>query len=168
MGFFATVWATLVVGFVLHVVLDRKPNRRTTRRVVELALLWVLAGGGAWSIFGGIGHLGPNSTDLAEEIGYEQSFFQWEVGFADVAIGVLGVMCIWLRNSFMTAAVIALVILFGGDAIGHLMQWVANDNTDPDNIWALPSDVLASVLAVVLLVAYRRLSGERLLDAAPA
>jgi hypothetical protein len=166
-GFFIFIWITLVVGFVLHVLLDRKPNRRTSRRVVELGLLWVLAGGGAWAIFGGFGHVGPNSTEIAEEIGYEPSFFQWEVGFADIAIGVLGLMCIWLRGSFMTAAVVALVILFGGDAIGHIMQWVAHDNTDPDNIWALPSDVLQSVLAAVLLVAYRRMSREHVLTAAP-
>jgi fatty acid desaturase len=72
---------------------DRKPNRRTRYRVVEL---WLL-------------------------------------------VGFVGLLCIWRRGEFMTAAVIVAAILLWGDAIGHVMQWVSHDNTDPDNIWSIPS-----------------------------
>lgn len=84
--------------------------------------------------------------------------FQWEVGWGDIALGVLSVGCAWraLRGQWMTAAVVVLTIQYGGDAIGHLMQWVANNNTAPDNVWALPSDVLQPLIAIVLLAAYRR------------
>ncbi len=141
----------------IHTFVDRKPNRRTTRRVVELWLLWFLVAGGAFSILGGIGHIGPNSTDVAADIGYTPSMFQWEVGWGDIALGTVGVLCLWKRGSFMTAAVIVLAIGYWGDAIGHVMQWVAHDNTAVNNVWALPSDILQPLVAVVLLIVYRRL-----------
>ncbi|MGH8983113.1 MAG: DUF6790 family protein [Acidimicrobiia bacterium] len=158
MAFFVLQWVVIVVGAAVHMLLDRKPSRRTPRRLVELGLLWVLVAGGAWAIFGGFGHIGPDSTELAEEIGYRQSFFQWEVGWGDIAIGVLGVMCAWMRDSFMTAAVIALTLSYGGDAIGHVMQLVEHDNHADSNVWAIPSDILQPVAAIVLLIAYRTMA----------
>ncbi|QSB16591.1 hypothetical protein JQS43_10120 [Natronosporangium hydrolyticum] len=160
MVFFVGQWALIVVGFVLHLLLDRHPDRRTGPRAVELALLWVLVAGGAWAIIGGIAHIGPNSTEIADQIGYEPSMFQWEVGWGDIALGVLGIGCALrrLRGSWLTAAVVALAISYFGDAIGHLMQLVAHDNRAPSNVWSLPSDILQPLLAIGLLIGYRRTS----------
>ena len=47
---------------------------------------------------------------------------------------------------------------YWGDAIGHIMQYTVHDNTAPDNVWAIPSDIIGPLLAVVLLIAYRRMS----------
>jgi hypothetical protein len=167
-GFFAFQWIVLVVGTVVHLLVDRRrhPERAGPRRTVELALLWILVFGGAWAIFGGLSHISGQAPELAESIGYRSSMFQWEVGWGDIAIGVLGVGCIWKRDGWMTAAVVALAVSYGGDAIGHVMQWVEHDNTAPDNVWAIPSDVLQPLLAIVLLIAYRRLPERALVEAA--
>jgi hypothetical protein len=157
MAFFSFALATLVVGPLIHTFVDRKPNRRTRYRIVELWLLWWLAGGGFWAMFGGLGHVGPQASEIADTIGFTHSQFQWEVGWADLAVGFVGFLCIWRRGDWMTAAVVVLAILYIGDAIGHVMQWVAHDNTDPDNIWAIPPDVLQPVVSAVLLFWYRRL-----------
>lgn len=156
--FFLAPWVIALIGFVLHVFLDRSPQHRTSHRVIELALLWNLVFFGAWSILGGLGHIGPTSGALAEQIGYTQSMFQWEVGWADIALGVLGIGCAWKsgRGGWMTAAVVTLVIMYWGDAIGHVMELVAHDNQAPSNVWAIPSDVLQPLLAAILLVLYRR------------
>jgi hypothetical protein len=158
MSFFVAMWLLLLVGWAVHTLVDRHPDRRTAPRVVELALLWLLVVGGAWTVLGGLSHLGPNSDRTAAGIGYAPSMFQWEVGWGDIAVGVLGIGCAWprLRGSWLTAAVVALVISFGGDAVGHVMQLVAHDNRAPANLWALPSDVIQPLLAIGLLVAYRR------------
>jgi len=154
--FYFLAIAVPLSGAIIHVLVDRKPKRRTSPRVVELFLVWILAGGGVMSILGGVGHIGPNSTDLAEDIGFEQSFFQWEVGWSDIALGTIGFLCIWKRGSFMTAAVIVLLIQYGGDAIGHVMQWVEHDNTEPGNIYSIPSDTLLPIAAAILLYVHRR------------
>ncbi|MBX7159261.1 MAG: hypothetical protein K1X95_03135 [Acidimicrobiia bacterium] len=156
--FFFVQTVVILVGAVLHILLDRKPNRHTKRRTVELLLIWFVAAGGVMAILGGIGHVGPDSAGVAAGIGYEPSMFQWEVGWADIAIGVAGFVCIWKRDSWMTCAVVVLAISYGGDAIGHVMQYVAHANTAPNNVWAIPSDIMQPLLVVGLLVAYRMLS----------
>jgi hypothetical protein len=59
---------------------------------------------------------------IAREIGYTNGDggFQTEVGFADLAIGVLGILCAWFRDKFMLAAVVTVSICCLGDAYGHL------------------------------------------------
>jgi len=157
-AFFIIPYVVVLIGWLIHVFVDRVPNRRTGHRVIELLLLWLLVFFGAWAIFGGITHISGMSGELAEQIGYTQSMFQWEVGWADIAFGVLGVGCAFprLRDNWMTAAVVVLLVGYGGDAIGHIMEYVAHDNTAPDNIWAIPSDLIQPILAAVLLVIYRR------------
>ncbi len=168
MVFFVTPWLIMIVGIVVHVLVDRNPQRRTGHRIIELCLLWLLVFGGAWAILSALGHLGPSSGSTAESIGYAPSMFQWEVGWADVAIGVLGIGCAWKarRDGWLTAAVVVLAICYWGDAIGHVMQYVSHDNTAPNNVWAIPSDILGPLVAVVLLIIYRR--GQRRLESAPA
>ena len=167
--FFAIPWIVTIVGFAIHAVLDRKPNRRTPYRLVELALVWLLAFGGAWSIFGALAHLGPNSTDVAKGIGYAPSMFQWEVGWGDIVIGVLGLGVIWKRDSWMTAAVVALTLGYGGDAIGHFMSWLGPSKNDAvNNVWAIPSDIMGPLVAIILLVIYRKLGRTSAPASAPA
>jgi hypothetical protein len=52
-------------------------------------------------------------------------------------------------------------VQYGGDAIGHIMEYVAHDNTAPSNVWAIPSDILQPIVAIVLLVIYRRQTPAR-------
>lgn len=160
--FFLFQVIVVVVGATLHVLFDRKPERRSRRRVVELYLVWLMAGGGVTAIVAGLGHTGPYSAEVAEGIGYRRSMFQWEIGWADIAIGVLGLGCIWKRGSWMTAAVTVLAISYWGDAIGHIVQYITHDNTAPENVWAIPSDLIQPALAIALLVTYRLLSREEL------
>jgi hypothetical protein len=158
MVFFLTPWVITFAGWAVHVTADRSPQRRTPRRIVELLLLWVMVFGGVWALVGALGHLGPNAGEIAEGIGYAPSMFQWEVGWADAAIGVLGIGCAWRRDGWLTAAVVVLAICYWGDAIGHIMQYTVHDNTAPDNVWAIPSDILGPLLAVILLTSYRRMT----------
>ncbi|BCN69456.1 hypothetical protein RE943_29290 [Prescottella equi] len=107
MGFFLIQWGVLVLGAAVHIALDRHPERRTPRRMCGLVALWAVVGGGVWTVVGGIGHIGPTSDEIADGIGYTQSMFQWEVGWADIAIGAAGVACAWKANrgGWMSAAV---------------------------------------------------------------
>lgn len=155
MFFFALFWAVLIIGWVINVLVDRHATRRTGPRMVELALLWVLVFGGIWGLFGVFSHLGPYSLQTAESIGYTPSMFQWEVGWGDLTLCVLGIGSYWFRDRWLTAAVLAVAISFGGDAIGHVMSW-SGGNWAPNNTWATPSDILQGLVGVLLLIAYRK------------
>jgi hypothetical protein len=155
MVFFIAFWVILVIGLAIHVLVDRHAVRRTGPRVVELAVLWLFVFGGIYGLLSVYSHTGPLSVQTAEEIGYAPSMFQWEVGFGDLTLCVLGIGVLWFRDRWLTAAAVAIFVSFGGDAIGHIMEW-SGGNTAPGNVWALPSDLLQGILGLVLLVVYRR------------
>lgn len=159
MYFFFIGWVVFVVGLALNIALDRNSARRTKPRVVELALLWVVVWFAAFGLVGVIGHIGPNSAQVAAEIGYTPSMFQWEVGFGDLALSVLGILAFWFRDRWLTAAVVVVAVSYCGDAIGHIMEW-SGGNEAVNNVWAIPSDIGQAIFGIVLLVAYRRGRGR--------
>ncbi|MFD7614726.1 DUF6790 family protein [Streptomyces sp. NPDC059828] len=159
--FLVVYFVVLIACPLIHTFVDRQPNRRTRFRVIEIWLLWFVGASGLLSVLTGLGHIGPNAPEIADGIGFAHSAFQWEVGWADIAIGTIGFLSIWRRDSFMTAAVIALAILYWGDAIGHIMQLAAHDNRAPNNVQPIYTDILQPLIAVLLLIAYRRHGGGR-------
>jgi hypothetical protein len=157
-GFFLFQWAVVIVGFAVHVGLDRSSLRRTGGRVAELAALWLIVGQGFFVVWGGAFHIGPTSSDIAAQIGYAPSMFQWEVGWADIAIG-LAMMALALprfRGAWTNAVLFVLTVYFVGDGIGHIMQLVGDGNTAPDNLWAMPSNFVLPALAIGLVALARR------------
>jgi hypothetical protein len=86
----------------------------------------------------------------AGHIGWAVSPFQYEVGIADLTIGVLGLLAFWGNFSFRLAAVIAGVVWYWGDAIGHVRQMIVAHNYAPGNagswFW---TDVIVPLLLVV-------------------
>jgi hypothetical protein len=99
----------------------------------------------------------------AQEIGWPDSPFQYEVGVADLAIGVLGVMAFWSNSGFRLAAAIAAIILYGGDAIGHVYQMVVAENYQPGNAgsWFWMDVGLPIILIVCLAMGVWRKDEDR-------
>jgi len=149
--------AIALVGAAIHRHRDSQP--RSTARTLEIFLIWwMVVAVGIAAIFGSMFHFfdGP---DTAREIGFTNGDggFQTEVGFADLAIGVLGVLCARFRDGFLLAAVVAVSICYLGDAYGHLHQAAIHDNHAPDNtgltLWA---DFIAPLVAIALYTLWRR------------
>jgi hypothetical protein len=102
-------------------------------RTLEIFLVWwMVVAVGIAVIFGAMFHF-FNGPTTAQEIGFTNGDdgFQTEVGFADLAIGVLGVLCARFRDGFMLAAAIAVSIAYLDDAYGHLHQAAIHDNHAP-------------------------------------
>ena len=163
---FAIQGAIIIAGWIIHVVVERARGTLTGYRAVLLALLWVVVLGGFWDVFGGLSHISPYHEQIAAQIGFAQSPFQWEVGWGDIAVGILGMLCFFRRNrdGWMNAAVIVLLIGYWGDLIGHITQLTLHDNTAPDNIWSMPTDFLQPLVALVLLIIVRRMQKARGID----
>ena len=158
MGFFLVSWVVVLVGLALHIGFDRSPARRTTGRIAELSALWLIVGMGVFGLWGGFGHTGPTSGAVAASIGYAPSMFQWEVGWADIAVSLamIAVARPRFRGAWTDATLFILTVYFVGDAIGHVMQWGWHGNTAPDNVWALPSDLLLPALSILAVLVARR------------
>lgn len=93
----------------------------------------------------------------AANIGWQPSPFQFEVGMADLAIGIVGVLAFWGNFGFRLAATIAGIVLYGGDAIGHVQQIVESGNYAPGNagpyFW---TDVIVPPILAITLFLTRR------------
>jgi len=66
-------------------------------------------------------------------IGWSTSPYEYEVGMADLTVGVLGVLCLWFRGNFWLATAIANAVWLLGDAVGHIRQMVLNNNHSGNN-----------------------------------
>lgn len=96
--------------------------------------------------------------EIAHLIGWSPgSPFQSEVGAADLAFGVLGVLAIYYRGLFWLATVLSVSIFLLGDFIVHLAQYSKGD-TAPYNIGILIwiEDLAIPLLLIILLILYFR------------
>lgn len=147
-----------LLGFALHLALDKRP--RSVARVVELLLVYLLAVPvGLAGVLSFMGHF-FDPVKTAGYIGWPaHPQFQLEVAFADLAVGVLGLLAIRLRGGFCLAAAVVPFVFWGGCAYGHLRDLHATQNAAPGNAGAVlfVGDILLPLVVLVLAIVYYRL-----------
>ena len=151
----------LVVGAV-HVFLDSQP--RTRGRVAEIFLLWLLViAVGILGILAFISHTVYADTTAAS-IGWPAGNpFQSEVAVANLAVGILGILCYWVRGNFWIATTIGFSVWWLGDAVVHIRSIVVEANYAPDNAGVtFYLDILVPVMLIALLVYHLRLNRQPL------
>lgn len=149
----------LVLGLVVGTVrlfLDKQP--RTKARVAQIFLLWQLViSVGVLSIIFFIGHT-VFADASAAAIGWSAgSPFQYEVALANLHIGVMGILCYWIRGNFWLATVIAFSIQWVGSGVVHIREIVVSANYAPNNAGlTFYLVILMPVFVIALLVYYYR------------
>jgi hypothetical protein len=141
----------LVAAFVLAAL------RRGSGSAAERLLAWILLLPiGITGLWAGVTHVFFPAV-AAAHIGWQTSPFQFEVGMADLAIGVTACLSFWRDLSFKAAAISAASVFLLGDAVGHIHQMMVADNFAPGNA-GLPfyMDILCPVLAIGLLTIVTR------------
>ena len=138
-----------------HLGLDRSSRPRERR--LEIFLLYLFAVGVAGSGIGGFfGHVFI-SDSVAESIGWPTgSPFQLEVGFANLAIGILGIVAMDRRDGFREATVIAVTVFAVGATVVHVMDVIESGNLAPGNTIQNVSNLLRPALLIAFLAASRR------------
>lgn len=144
--FFLAVVCTIVTTL-YH---GKKSHYVIAERLLGFILLFNL---GIMSLLAAYMHvfMGPETAAM---IGWEGgSPFQFEMGMANLAFGVLGVTAFWVRERFWVATIIGWSILFVGCFVGHVRDYYVNHNVAPYNIglaiWM--SDLFLPLFALVLL-----------------
>jgi hypothetical protein len=129
----------------------------TLKKIIEsflVSFLVITVGfGSLWAFAGHVFF----ANQVASYIGWAPgSPFQTEVGFTNLAFGILGLLCFWIRGNFWTATVIGVSVFYLGAAIGHINNMFANSNYSQGNVGAdLVLNILIPLLLITLLVAYR-------------
>lgn len=118
-----------LLGASIHLAVSRK-SRAAKAEPFLLYLLVIYVGvmGVTTSVF----HVFfPGWTSAS--IGWSTSPYEYEVGMADLTIGVLGILCVWFRGNFWLATAIANFFWLEGDAVGHVRQMVLYNNHAENN-----------------------------------
>lgn len=128
------------------------------RKIIETLLSYILLFNmGIMGLLGAYAHVFMGA-ETAKSIGWEPgSPFQFEIGMANLAFGVLGILCFWFRDSFWEASIIGWSVLFFGCFVGHVINYYAEDNAAPYNIgpyiWFY--DLILPIFVLLLLYKLR-------------
>jgi 4-amino-4-deoxy-L-arabinose transferase-like glycosyltransferase len=151
--FMFTILPLLVAG--AHVALDKTVWSR--ERKLEIFLLYLFGLGVAASGIGGFfGHVFISDL-VAESIGWPSGNpFQLEVGFANLAVGILGIMAMGRRDGFREATVVAVTVFGVGATIVHVLDIIETGNLAPGNTLQNVSNLFRPALLIGFLTASRR------------
>jgi hypothetical protein len=150
----------VVAGAVLQWLLTAHP--RTGRRLLELLLHWSLVVNvGVAGLFGFYSHT-ARAPETAAVIGWPPGNpFQYEVAGANLAFGVLGILCLRFRGLWWWATAIGMAVFGLGAAVVHVQQIVETGNLAPGNAGiVLYWDILMPLVQLGLLVAIRGKPGD--------
>jgi hypothetical protein len=98
----------------------------------------------------------------AASIGWDPSPFEFEIGAADFALGVIATLSFWSSLDFKAAVVIFVTLFYAGVIFVHLREALFESNFAPNNFGILLVLTIAKLVLLPLLYALtRRASAER-------
>jgi hypothetical protein len=142
--------SALILGCV-HIAATKRP--RTRLQITDILLLYLFVFPvGLGGLIGFLGHT-FRAGSTAASIGWPaHNPFQYEVAVANLAFGILGICCAWVRGGFRTATAIGWSVFFLGAACVHLHRIHAGQTFAPGNAGAiLYFDLIVPVLVLVLI-----------------
>lgn len=156
---YISILALGVIGFLIHLFVSKKP--KTMLRIVELFLVYQLVFSVGLSSFLAFFGLTFMTDFVAEYSGWPSCPFEKQLGNVNLAFGVLGILCIWIRDNFWFATILGISIWLLGDAIGHIADMIYNHNYTPGNIGVpLYTDIIVPVILLILYGVYRSLKRQ--------
>lgn len=143
----------LVLGLVVSAIaLARAPRPLTAPMIVEALLKWFLFFSiGASFLYNAVMHT-VFAEMAARFIGWADSPFQYEVGFASLGFAAVGFIAAFRGFEMRFAAILGPALFLWGAAGGHIVQMVTEDNFAPGNAGVIFwTDVFLPVIGFVLL-----------------
>lgn len=156
---FVVILTTLTILIALSVLIINKIKNKPLNSLIIIKtflLSFLVISVGFGSIWAFIGHAFL-SAQVAASIGWAAgSPFQLEVAFANLAIGVLGILCYFFRDNFWTATVIVSSVFLFGAAYVHLINILNFSNYSVGNAGSIFfMDIIGPVILMVLLILYK-------------
>jgi hypothetical protein len=145
---FTNVPLIMFVAAIAAATLSKRPAPVAERSLAWLVLLAV----GIDGIWAGVFHIFFPGI-ASKEIGWAASPFEFEIGVADLAMGIVAVIAFRRSLEFKSAVALYAILFYAGVAVGHVHQAIAHHNFAPDNFGML---LLITFLRMVLLIVLLR------------
>jgi hypothetical protein len=137
------------------IVLDKTASSKE-RRLEAILILFLALGVAGSGIGNAFAHLFLSDV-VARSIGWPiGSPFQLEVAFANLALGVLGLVAVDRRDGFREATVIAVTVFSVGATIVHIIDIAATGNLAPGNTLQNVLNLFRPALLILVLFLARR------------
>ena len=152
----------LVIGVVFSLVaLSQAPRPLSAPVVVEKFFFWFLFFSiGCSFLYNGILHAGAPEL-AAKFIGWANSPFQIELGFASIGFGVVGLIAPWKSLHMRFAAVAPVTCFLWGAAGIHIRSMISDGNFDSGNAGVIFwTDILIPLAGLILIWLQRRYEKE--------
>ncbi len=109
---------------------------------------------GLQGLFAFMGHF-FKADEVARGIGWPTgSPFQREIAFANLSMGVVGIMSIWFRGNFWLAAIVVRSVFSWGAAYGHIIDLKKSGNASILNAGpVLYDDIVLPFILIGLYIA---------------
>ena len=144
---FVLAWVFALIGW-------EAPNTDAATPDDEQALRWILYLGMGWTAVGASVMHTIFARNTAKSIGWETNGFQYEVGFANLAVGLAGVYAgqhdaagAWIAASIAGGTFLALA------GVNHVIEIFRSRNYAPGNTAILISDFGVPISLFALLLA---------------
>ncbi|MGR7996556.1 MULTISPECIES: DUF6790 family protein [unclassified Xanthobacter] len=156
MVFWVPILAWLAALICAGLAFSRAPGPRGPGLLADQLLRYInLFPVGLMGLWAALGHI-VFPAQSAQSIGWATSPFQFEVGVANLGIGLAGVIAAFARDWGFRAAVAVMTCGFlGGAAIGHLVQISETGNLAAGNAGPILYTDILTPLALVVLLALR-------------
>ena len=152
-GWQVYVWMLAIsLPAAIHLRATRYPDRS---RRSEVVLMYVLGVSGAIGMFNVVTHT-AFASEVAAAIGWPAGTpFQTEVGFANLAIGIVGFACFW-RYDFWLPVITAKSVFAWGAGLTHVLDIVGTRNLGSNNAGPILAwDFFLPVVMIALYVLAR-------------
>jgi hypothetical protein len=135
-------------------ILKLRRARAEHRPVTASYALWgemIFYVAGIGFIYGGLMHA-YNQAMVAPLIGWTPSPFEFELGWMEIALGIVALISLWRGYEMRLAVTIALFVFLWAAAAQHIQQMVVLHNYAPDNTGILLwfNDIVLPAFFVIL------------------
>jgi hypothetical protein len=142
----------LIVGLIAAFASLVRAPKLTGQRIVEAMLFYFLMFSiGLSYLYNFVLHTFLGAV-TARFIGWPDSPFQAEVGFASLGFAAVGILACWRSFDMRLAAIVGPALFLWGAAAGHIYQMVHAGNFEPGNAGVIHyTDLLIPIFGFVLL-----------------
>jgi hypothetical protein len=157
-------WVAALVGAAFAIACGPRPVARAfvIDRLLRYAFIFPVGLMGLWAAFGHI----VFPARVAQAIGWQTSPFQFEVGVANLGIGLAGLYAALRSFEARLATNLVLACFLIGAGIGHIREIIIAGNFAPGNAGPILFTDLLTPTAIFLLLWLTRFRGEER-EAAP-